>query len=410
MKNFFHIPVFLFAFFVTKTSFAGSYLFCVDDENNWQWAKPNTDYKFEWAPYYENGFWLNGKLHIVDTEKSLHSALAIDLPPSRNKRASINDIEKNKTFIDEFNSPGKRVCDLLVAACQKSVGQNYKYIGAASHSLAESDWGYVLAGDAICQNWDFKQHKKYTGGYTPEEIILDNVIGIATSGPLPEKGPGISFEKFPGKFNFKPWSSGAKEVAVYSSKKLGKVDLTKISLDDAIVITRENVGTTPKRQSTVKWTDEGYVYNGFTFRGDQRAPEVIFQEGFRLRTQINHVNEVNGFAKGAAHGGGVTALDSGAAGISTSPYYKEDGIGAFYYTAKSKEGHTYFIDARSLKGYDLYSNSYAYEYGVKKPEYKVNPSHKPYEVNYGVDIPADKIVGAFMQDGTFIPNPNYVGK
>lgn len=423
--------IFLTIIFTVQTVYAGSYLFCTDGVNS-KYAPAHLNSNLSWAPSDPNGYWLSGSLYIANTSKSLHSALKITLPESsskrRNKRAIEGDYHDGAPNYSDNDLNSKNACDKLVNSCTNSFGNDYKYVGAASYDLAATDWGYVVVGNIMCPNWDFPRGIDFTRGYTAGEIIGENVLNIATSGPLPEKG--INFGKPIGGIHETPirpeldhpdipensielneisgnTNSNPRTPKIYSSKNFGKLDLTNVTLDDAIKITSENIGTTKTRNSKVKWSEEGFIYKGFTFRGDARNPEIIFEEGFKLRTPVTNENEVNGFVKGAAFGGGRNALDSGAAGVSTSPYYKDgSGVGAFYY-AQSHNGYTYFIDARELTGYDLYSNSKAYEYGDKNPEYKKNPFHKPYEVNYGTDIPNNKIVGAFKLDGNFIPNPHY---
>lgn len=140
----------------------------------------------------------------------------------------------------------------------------------------------------------------------------------------------------------------------------------------------------------------GFVYRGMVFRGDMRAPDAIFGQGFKLRTPINNIDEVNGFRGG--FGGGHDALDPDGKGISTSAFYKKDGAGAYYYGGH-KGGHTYLIDARKHDGYHLYANRHLQEHAGD-----TNIALAPWEINYGTDIPGSSIIGAFDQNGKFTPN------
>lgn len=146
----------------------------------------------------------------------------------------------------------------------------------------------------------------------------------------------------------------------------------------------------------------GYVYKGIVFRGDTRAPEATFKEGFKLRTKINSIDEINGFRGG--FGGGKDALDPDGKGISTSGFYKKDGAGAYYYGG-DKGGYTYVIDGDNMEGYHLYQNRHFIEHPNDTATVM-----QPLEINYGNDIPASNIIGAFDKDGHFVQNPGYHGK
>jgi hypothetical protein len=149
-------------------------------------------------------------------------------------------------------------------------------------------------------------------------------------------------------------------------------------------------------------TEKGFVYRGFTFRGDMRPSAEIFEHGFRLREDVSHIHEVNGFRGG--FGGGADARDIDGRGISTSPFYDHDNAGAYYYGGH-RGGYTYVIDARTLEGYDLYRNrQYVLDGRAVRPG-AVSP--RPWEVNYGAAIPANKIVGAFDARGRYVANVNY---
>lgn len=156
----------------------------------------------------------------------------------------------------------------------------------------------------------------------------------------------------------------------------------------------------------------GFVYRGFVFRGDMRQPGEIFEKGFELRTKIDALEEVNGFRGG--FGGGRNALDIDGKGISTSPFASTaDGAGADVY-GRGRGGYTYLVDARDMDGYDLYRNAAfarfckTHKYDLERARQGAARAHtRPLEVNYGVDIPNRKIVGAFDPDGKYVPNPSY---
>ncbi len=144
--------------------------------------------------------------------------------------------------------------------------------------------------------------------------------------------------------------------------------------------------------------EKGFVYQGFTFRGDTRDTSVVFKEGFRQRTVITDLNQVNGFKGG--YGGAHDALAPDGAGISTSAFYKKDGAGAYVYGG-AKGGFTYFIDARQLEGFHLYANTEL----MFRPESGLRQL-PPLEINYAVDISPRLILGAYDSAGRFIPNPS----
>jgi len=146
---------------------------------------------------------------------------------------------------------------------------------------------------------------------------------------------------------------------------------------------------------------KGYVYKGFVMRGDMRKPQVVFADGFKLRTPVKDIGDVNGMRGG--FGGGKDALDLDGAGISTSAFYSESGAGAFQYGGK-RGGYTYVIDGRDMEGFHLYQN---HEW-ASRPTSKLR--HKPYEINYGENIPSSNILGAYDSNGIYIPNPSGVSR
>jgi hypothetical protein len=142
------------------------------------------------------------------------------------------------------------------------------------------------------------------------------------------------------------------------------------------------------------------VYRGFVFRGDMRNPELVFKQGFKLRTSAadiqKDIHQVTGVRGG--FGGGRDALDPDGKGISTSVFYNKDNVGAFTYGG-AKGGHTYLIDARNLDGYHLYANDFAARH-PNAPPLKM----APLEINYANDIAPSAIIGAYDKNGVFIAN------
>lgn len=190
------------------------------------------------------------------------------------------------------------------------------------------------------------------------------------------------------------------------TKALQETRETSFAIEDAVRL----VGRNPNS----RYADEtkGFVYRGFVFRGDMRAPEQIFEQGFKLRTEIKGLEEVTGFRGG--FGGGKDALDIDGRGISTSPFaMTADGAGADVY-GRARGGYTYLVDARDLEGYDLYKNAalarVSRTHGKKSDDSIMHAARahaRPLEINYGTDIPADKVIGAFDKDGKYLPNPAY---
>ena len=151
-------------------------------------------------------------------------------------------------------------------------------------------------------------------------------------------------------------------------------------------------------------TVEGHdlvIWRGQVFRGDMRPPEVVFKEGFQLRTPPGDIkrdiHQVTGVRGG--FGGGHDALDPDGKGISTSLFYLEENTGAFVYGG-GKGGYTYLIDARRYDGYHLYANHYKAQY-PKAPAVEF----KPTEINYGEGLAGSTVLGAYDRHGAFIPNP-----
>lgn len=143
------------------------------------------------------------------------------------------------------------------------------------------------------------------------------------------------------------------------------------------------------------------IWRGQVFRGDMRPPEVVFKEGFQLRTPPGDIkrdiHQVTGVRGG--FGGGHDALDPDGKGISTSLFYLEENTGAFVYGG-GKGGYTYLIDARRYEGYHLYANHYKAQYPKAPPV-----DFKPTEINYAEGLAGSTVLGAYDRLGVFIPNP-----
>lgn len=192
-----------------------------------------------------------------------------------------------------------------------------------------------------------------------------------------------------------------------------KASTSSFTVDDAATLVSRNPASL--------FIDEkrGFAYHGVVFRGDMRAPDVIFSQGFKLRSRVEDLTEVNGFRGG--FGGGKNALDMDGKGISTSPYMKIDGAGADVY-GRDRGGYTYVIDATNLEGYDLYRNDHFAKahngYKQRKMLHALDKARKEamfafprsLEINYGTDIPVKNILGAFDKSGNYVPNLSLANK
>ncbi|WP_397601988.1 hypothetical protein [Silvanigrella sp.] len=86
MKLFYRFFLLTFyAFFVVfklDAQALGSYLFCVNQNNSWdwEWSKPNKLQNIVWAPADAEGFWIKGSVWILHTpEFNEHSTLSVNL-------------------------------------------------------------------------------------------------------------------------------------------------------------------------------------------------------------------------------------------------------------------------------------------------------------------------------------------
>jgi hypothetical protein len=138
---------------------------------------------------------------------------------------------------------------------------------------------------------------------------------------------------------------------------------------------------------------EGYVHRGFVMRGDVRSPQDVFTSGFKSNGPVNSINNING----------VNPKSGADAGVQTSGYYDNNGMGAFYQGGK-QGGYTYLIDGRSVNGYDVLRNkNWMSASGARL-------GSNPYQINYAKDIPGSKVLGAYDSAGQFIPNPKALNR
>ncbi|WP_322887983.1 RHS repeat-associated core domain-containing protein, partial [Wenjunlia vitaminophila] len=108
------------------------------------------------------------------------------------------------------------------------------------------------------------------------------------------------------------------------------------------------------------------------YRSDTREPSEIFEVGFEPRgANMDLWEHVSGWSK-----------DSGFISTTTSQVY-----------ATSRSGNTYII--RGVEGIDV------------NREFPGNPFSHEREVAIPGRVDAKKIVGCWLPDGTWVPNPNY---
>ena len=146
----------------------------------------------------------------------------------------------------------------------------------------------------------------------------------------------------------------------------------------------------PGEPDTVLVDVKASYFSGFVFRGDQRSPVDIFEQGFILQYDPT---ELNRRAIGAA--GGMT----GRTGISTSICapacarysFLHTRINPFSGNSASRDtnaGFVYLIDAKELRGFAIPSPRPKTEIAMQNPFLK-----ELYEVNFVCNIPGNKIVG-----------------
>ena len=183
---------FYFSFIIFKldAQALGSYLFCVNKNNSmdWKWAKPNKQSNIIWAPSDNEGFWIKGSVWILNTpEFNEHSTLFVNLEGmpvnlnhNRIKRHAIDDGRRIQIpFI--LNS----VCQTLIQTCVSEFGENFRHIGAAGHALARTDWGYVVADNQVCPNWNISNGLELNSesGYSLQGLAGQLALDIAAGSP-----------------------------------------------------------------------------------------------------------------------------------------------------------------------------------------------------------------------------------
>jgi hypothetical protein len=233
--------------------------------------------------------------------------------------------------------------------------------------------------------------------------LAGRLFGRIFSGPIASRIARLTFEriksmvrKFPGPVKWVPpitASAAALAVRMQWKFKSHRVVSQLQNLEGGPGVAQKLIRNT--KIIYFSGPREGYVYQGFVLRGDMRPPNILFEKGFKLRTRITDVTQVNGMRGG--FGGGKDALDMDGMGISTSVYYKHSGAGAFQYGGR-RGGYTYVVDARQMRGYHLYAN----DQWKKHPDATL--AMRPYEINYAQDIPASAVIGAYDKHGKFIQN------
>lgn len=177
------------------SKYMGSYLFCVNEKNawDWHWAKPNLHSTDSWAPSDKYGFWLKGSLWILNVrEYNMHSALEISTESSRQKRVAL-DANQNSHPSYYTGSHSNPICSKLVKYCTDSYGPDYTHVGASGYDLAITDWGYIKADGSICPNWDMPNGFAINdnSGMHYSQLLGNLTIDALSSGPLEFDGlPG----------------------------------------------------------------------------------------------------------------------------------------------------------------------------------------------------------------------------
>ncbi|APJ04938.1 ribonuclease domain-containing protein [Silvanigrella aquatica] len=329
MKNITKFSLVFISLIAHQLSFAGSYLFCANENGDSKWANPNQNNNDSWAPPDENGFWLKGSLYIVNAPKQLHSALSIDLSESksRNKRASANDFnQRPHTINDNDHSRSVQVCRKLITTCQSSFGNEYKFVGAASHSLAATDWGYIAADNIVCPNWDYKEGLSLLAeeGSSIGAFLGDLVIDTVASGPFPEKGVGIVS---------KP--NTAKGIKVPSVKPSG---------------TKENPKPSFNRKNVVD-------ADGFTLvQSKPDIPYRAYEHSDNINFSSTNIKKYKNHSKALPEGGNYYEIDipfEGQNGRDAKRVVVDRNTGKRWYT---KDHYDSFIEMNSIPNYKLTKN------------------------------------------------------
>jgi hypothetical protein len=105
---------------------------------------------------------------------------------SRKKRASITK-HNNQNSIQVNKIPSKSglsACSALVNYCVNTFGKSFRFVGAAGNALASTDWGYVVADNLICPNWDYPEGLVTTSQLTVGSLVQEIAVDLLTSGPI----------------------------------------------------------------------------------------------------------------------------------------------------------------------------------------------------------------------------------
>ncbi len=164
------------------------------------------------------------------------------------------------------------------------------------------------------------------------------------------------------------------------------------------------------------------MFSGFVFRGDTRAPEIIFKEGFvpsrefdsgvslddRMDRMTGNLN--NGFTFGY---GVSTALSALIAAFYTkrrsrnyvTPIYDQKLYKLVFKSifgislSPTYDGYTYLIDARDFSGYAIpVPPQYRNRMALKNEWRDLGMLKEIYEVNFIHALPSTSIVGAIWSD------------
>ncbi|WP_186644196.1 ribonuclease domain-containing protein [Fluviispira vulneris] len=105
---------------------------------------------------------------------------------SRTKRASISQHNDQTSILKSqiSSEKGKRACSILVNYCTKTFGEPFRYVGAAGNALAASYWGYIVADNVICPNWDYPYGLITDSQLTVGSLITELTVDLITSGPI----------------------------------------------------------------------------------------------------------------------------------------------------------------------------------------------------------------------------------
>lgn len=159
----------------SSLDYRGSFLFCVNEDNKyqWEWAKENTDKEFK------NSY---DKIATLESSRGtwLRGMLAYN-----NRGSAVLDV---KHTFDNFKE-AKAFCSALVKTCTDQFGEKYSNVGVSSYVIPPYRWGLISVkykvdtnenipvGDgedtlaiekvetSSCQNWNYKVFPNDGGAY-----------------------------------------------------------------------------------------------------------------------------------------------------------------------------------------------------------------------------------------------------